>query len=111
MIDHRLIVQDHKVPDQRSRRIQDGNSQVTLGAEGDEILVVREESLHVLAVVSDLALENSQARRPGNVVLEILSEAVALPECARADAITSPLQTLGHERVPHMQRRGEMLNQ
>src|SRR5262249_38380326 len=96
---------------QGSRRVQDGNSQVTLRAEVNQILVIREEPVHVLAVMSDFALENSHARRAGDVVLEILSETLAFPECTRADAITPPVQTLGNERVSHMQSRGEVLNQ
>src|SRR5262249_1745022 len=105
------VIQDHQVPDQRSRRIQDWNPQVTLRAEIDQVPVVREEPLNVLAVMSDLALENSHARRTGDVVLEILSEAVALPERARTDAVVQPLETFGDERVPDTQRRGEMLHQ
>jgi len=87
MIHHRLVIKNHQVPDQRPRRIQDWNSQVTLRAQIDEVPVVREEPLHILAVMSDLAFENSHARRTGNVVLEILSEAVAFPERARTDAV------------------------
>src|SRR2546428_699583 len=80
-------------------------------AELDQVTVVRKEPLHLLPVVTDLAIENSHAGRAGDVVLEILSEALALPERARADPVVRPLDTLGDEGVTDAQRRGEVLDQ
>ena len=110
-IRHRLVVQDHQVPDQRSRGVQDGDSQVALSAERDQVTVVREEPLDFLPVVFDLALEDSHAGCAGDAVLEILSEALALPERARADPVVPPLDTLRNEGITDVQRRGEVLDQ
>src|SRR5262245_15106021 len=73
--------------------------------------MIREQALQVIPVVADLDMQHWLARRASDVVLEILSEALALPERARADAIARPLDTLGNEGVADAERRGEVLDQ
>src|SRR5207245_3661899 len=97
--------------DQWTRRIQNGNAQVALGAEVDQILVGGKEALDVAVIVGDLAVEDPEAGRSCDVVLEVLPKAPAVPERARADPGLGPVDALRDERVADAQHRGEMLDQ
>ena len=96
---------------QRTRWIQNGNAQVALGAELDQILVGGKEPLDVAVIVGDLAVEDPEAGRSRDVVLEVLPEAPTVPERARADPGLGPVDALRDERVADAQRRGEVLDQ
>src|SRR5207245_10296788 len=106
-IGHRLVVEDHEMTHQRTRWIENGNAQVALGAELDQILVGGKEPLDVAAVMGDVALEDPKAGRSRDVILEVLPEAAAVPARARADPSLGPVHALRDERVADAQRRSE----
>src|SRR5207245_9419398 len=92
-------VEGGEMADQRARRVKNGNAQVALGAELDQILVGGKEPLDVAVIVGDLAVEDPEAGRSRDAVFEVLPEAPAAPERARADPGLGPVDALRDDPV------------
>src|SRR5215469_6450949 len=106
---HWLVIQDCDVADDAVAVVEHGNAEVAFCLPIPKELIARKQALHFLPVMANLAMKHLFAGRIGDVKLEVLPEAVALPEGQRAGmllVITSCDKGIaGAQRLPHVLRQ------
>src|SRR5262249_24700318 len=75
-----LVIQDCYVADDAVAAVEHGNAEVALCLPIRQDLIEREQALQPLPVTANLAMKHLFAWRIGDVKLEVLPKAVALPE-------------------------------
>src|SRR5215470_5658067 len=81
---HWLVIQNPDVADDTVHVVEHGNAQVAFCLPIPKALIAREQALHFLPVMANLAMKHLFAGCIGDVKLEVLPKAVALPEGQRA---------------------------